>query len=35
VVTSVLERDRIARGAPDAELLDVFELGLRELVEAA
>jgi Xaa-Pro aminopeptidase len=33
ILTSRLERDRIARVLPDAELLDFTELGLRELVE--
>ncbi len=33
VLTSVLERDRIAEALPGAELLDLFELGLRELME--
>jgi hypothetical protein len=32
VVTSVLERDRIAAALPGAVLLDLIELGLRELV---
>src|ERR1700678_2634804 len=32
VLTSVLERDRIAAALPDAVLLDLLELGLRELV---
>ncbi len=33
ILTSWLERDRIAAALPDAELLDFFELGLRKLVE--
>jgi Xaa-Pro aminopeptidase len=33
VLTSSLERDRIARELPDAELLDFFEHGFKELVE--
>ena len=32
VLTSILERDRVARALPDAELLDYFELGWKELV---
>jgi Xaa-Pro aminopeptidase len=32
VLTSRLERDRIARVLPEAELLDFFDLGLRELI---
>lgn len=31
VLTNALERERIAAALPDAELLDMFELGLREL----
>jgi len=33
VLTSHLEADRIKRALPDAELLDYFELGYKELVE--
>lgn len=33
VLTTILERSRIAAVLPDAELLDVFDLGLLELVE--
>jgi Xaa-Pro aminopeptidase len=33
VLVSSLERDRVARARPDAELLDPYELGLRELLE--
>jgi Xaa-Pro aminopeptidase len=32
VVTTLLERDRIHAVRPDAELLDAFELGLKELI---
>jgi Xaa-Pro aminopeptidase len=32
VLTSRLERDRIARVLPEAELLDFFDLGFRELI---
>jgi Xaa-Pro aminopeptidase len=32
ILTSRLERDRIARALPDAELLDFFALGLRDLI---
>jgi Xaa-Pro aminopeptidase len=32
VLTTPLERDRIAAAAPDLELLDMFELGLKELI---
>src|SRR3954463_3332506 len=32
VLTSVLERDRIAAALPGAELLDLFALGYKELV---
>jgi Xaa-Pro aminopeptidase len=32
IMTSLLERDRIAAVLPDAELLDMFELGLRDLI---
>jgi hypothetical protein len=32
VLTTRLERERIAAALPDAELLDVFELGLKELL---
>jgi Xaa-Pro aminopeptidase len=32
VLTSMLERDRIAEVLPDAELLDFFELGMLELI---
>ena len=33
VLTSYLESERIARVLPDAEILDVFDLGLRELID--
>jgi Xaa-Pro aminopeptidase len=33
VLTSRLERDRIGDALPDAELLDVFSFGIRELIE--
>jgi Xaa-Pro aminopeptidase len=33
IVTNALERERLAEARPDAELLDIFELGLLELVE--
>jgi Xaa-Pro aminopeptidase len=33
VLTSSLERDRIERALPEAELLDYFELGYKKLVE--
>jgi Xaa-Pro aminopeptidase len=32
VLTSMLERDRVARALPDAEVLDFFAFGYRELV---
>jgi Xaa-Pro aminopeptidase len=32
VVTSLLERDRIAAVRPDAELLDIFDLGIKQLI---
>ena len=32
VLTTLLERDRIASAIPDAELLDMFDLGLRALI---
>jgi Xaa-Pro aminopeptidase len=34
VLTSAIERDRIARVRPDAELLEFFDFGFRELREA-
>ncbi len=34
VLTSVLERDRVLRALPDAELLDFFDFGWKELVES-
>jgi Xaa-Pro aminopeptidase len=33
VLTTLLERDRIAAALPGAELLDVFELGFKRLIE--
>ncbi|MGH2858991.1 MAG: M24 family metallopeptidase [Solirubrobacteraceae bacterium] len=33
IMTSFLERDRIAAELPDAQLLDIQELGLRDLIE--
>lgn len=33
VLTSMLERDRVARALPDAELLDFFDFGWKDLVE--
>ncbi|HEU6445874.1 MAG TPA: M24 family metallopeptidase [Gaiellaceae bacterium] len=33
VLTSRLERERVARALPEAELLDYFDLGYKELVE--
>src|SRR3954470_12163063 len=33
VLTTMLERDRIAARLPQGELLDMFDLGLRRLVE--
>jgi Xaa-Pro aminopeptidase len=35
VMTSMLERDRIAAACPDIELLDIFDLGFGELLETA
>src|SRR5947209_1014631 len=32
VLTSRLESDRVARVLPDAEILDMFDLGLRDLI---
>ena len=32
VLTSMLERDRVMRALPDAEVLDFFDFGWRELV---
>ncbi len=32
VLTSILERDRVARALPDAELLDYFDFGWKDLV---
>lgn len=34
IMTSFLERDRIAAALPDAQLLDIMELGLRDLIQA-
>ena len=34
VLTTRLERDRVQRELPDAQLLDYFELGYKELVES-
>ncbi|MGH2891136.1 MAG: M24 family metallopeptidase [Solirubrobacteraceae bacterium] len=33
IMTSFLERDRIAAALPDAQLLDIMELGLRDLIQ--